>query len=340
MRLVHIFARDIFRGDAVGNFALHLNHKLRVYGFQTRLFAENFDTEERELISRPNEMPADNDDATLFYNFSIGDPNLEYLLSIKGRKICYFHGISPPSKLLSFDASAAAACEIGINQIPLLKSFDRILANSKFSINQLKSHGLDINAEVIPPVLENRQLKRLIAIPYSSKDKTNDILHVGRIAPHKNIEMAIEIANGLLHQGWTGNLLIVGSGDSSDYAQHLKRFASAVNSGKHIRFLGFQPEKELAAYFEKSAILISTSKHEGFCIPALEALCAGIPLALLKGTASEEHFGEYADIFATTNEAVPLILARLQQRNESSLGMGRQHAKDLLDISNQIVRHL
>ena len=47
---------------------------------------------------------------------------------------------------------------------------------------------------------------------------------------------------------------------------------------KHVRFLGFQPQETLAAFYRLARAFVFPSLYEGFGLPPLEAMACGTPV--------------------------------------------------------------
>jgi glycosyltransferase involved in cell wall biosynthesis len=61
-----------------------------------------------------------------------------------------------------------------------------------------------------------------------------------------------------------------------------------AESGIPVRSLGYVPDAELQQLYQRSFALLATSWHEGFGLPLVEAMTAGLPaLASLRGSLPE-----------------------------------------------------
>ncbi|MDP8959106.1 MAG: glycosyltransferase family 4 protein [Actinomycetota bacterium] len=102
------------------------------------------------------------------------------------------------------------------------------------------------------------------------------LLHVGTIEPRKNLVNLMEAMRRLppglakMHP-----LLLVGPRGWSD-GPILKAIDSAADRVRHLSFL---PDPDLRAVYEGASLLVFPSQYEGFGLPILEAMCAGLPVA-------------------------------------------------------------
>ena len=103
------------------------------------------------------------------------------------------------------------------------------------------------------------------------------ILYAGNIKPHKNLERLIEAFHLSRDGGFELKLLIIGD-EISKYAA-LRRAVHRYKLHKHVRFLGFVPDKTLAILYRLAAVFVFPSLYEGFGLPPLEAMASGTPVS-------------------------------------------------------------
>jgi len=99
------------------------------------------------------------------------------------------------------------------------------------------------------------------------------VVYVGRLVPHKNVDMLIEafsVARALLGDGL--ELHIVGCGPLAD------RLRFVANRTPGCLFHGYLPDAEMRRVLESSWIFVSPSEREGSGITILEAMAAGTPV--------------------------------------------------------------
>ena len=67
----------------------------------------------------------------------------------------------------------------------------------------------------------------------------------------------------------------------------------------HDRFLftGPVPNDDLAAFYRHADVYISLSEHEGFCVPLLESMAAGVPVLAYGEAAVPETMGGAGVVF-------------------------------------------
>lgn len=99
--------------------------------------------------------------------------------------------------------------------------------------------------------------------------------YVGNAYPHKNLEGLILVFKKFLEKH-DYQLVLAGK---KDYFYH--RLAEQVqreNLSPHVILTDFVPDKELSALYSKAFAYIFPSLYEGFGLPPLEAMAAGVPV--------------------------------------------------------------
>lgn len=104
----------------------------------------------------------------------------------------------------------------------------------------------------------------------------SDILSVGRIAKHKNLEMLVEAFEILCQRGYGGRLKIVGEGPEMDVLR--ARVGASEQQGR-IDLLGFISEADKFSLMSRCEVLALPSRREGFPHAVSEAMSCGLPIA-------------------------------------------------------------
>ena len=287
MRLL-ICAPDIFEGDAVGNHCLGIARVARRLGIEAKLYAErhNFASESIHALS---EVFSDaQPDDLLLLSYSIFDPCLDEIRNLNCRKIAYFHGVTDPQLLEAFEPRTAQLCRDAIAQLPALVGFDLLVANSRFSAEILESATSCARIEAIPPIFADMPAFARHSASDVSSIESPELLMVGRVVPHKRIEDGIDILHSLRKLGVQATLSVVGSMPNYEYSKYLINHARRLGVLDHVDFKGMLDDCDLLDCFERAAVLLATSRHEGFCVPVLEAMHHGKPVLVRAGTAADE----------------------------------------------------
>jgi len=315
MRLL-ICAPDIFERDAVGNHCLGLAAMAARSGWDSRTYAQRFDT----LVSNVQPIDALFSELTsedlLYVSYSIVDPLLDRLLALPCRKICYFHGVTDPALLREFEPVTADLCEHALLQLPRLAGFDVVVANSAHVAHDLAPHVDVASIVVIPPVFNT--LATLADNAVARRNPvTFNMLVLGRVVPHKRVEDAIEVLARVVDGGVDATVTIVGSMPNYDYTKFLLNRARALGVLTRIDFTGMVDEADLLSSYDRASLLLSMSRHEGFCIPALEAMHRGIPAVVRAGHAAAEVVSDAGLVIGERETAGEIASRIIALRNDA-----------------------
>ncbi|HAT73488.1 MAG: glycosyl transferase, group 1 [Candidatus Moranbacteria bacterium GW2011_GWF2_36_839] len=120
------------------------------------------------------------------------------------------------------------------------------------------------------------------------------VLYVGNVYPHKNPERLILAMKNLEEEFPQLKLVFVGG---EDY--FYRRLQELVSREKieNVIFAGFVPDYDLDAVFRNSLAYIRPSLHEGFELPALEAMTRGVPVITADYECSREILEDSAYYF-------------------------------------------
>ncbi|MCA9860279.1 MAG: glycosyltransferase family 4 protein [Thermomicrobiales bacterium] len=130
------------------------------------------------------------------------------------------------------------------------------------------------------------------------------VLYVGTIEPRKNLGILIE-AGKLLPDG----VQIVMAGRSGWRAEEIEsRMSSSASPGRYLR-MGFVPEDLLPRLMASASAVVYPSRYEGFGLPIVEALAAGVPVVASDLPVFREVGGEVVRYFDPANaEALATIV--------------------------------
>jgi glycosyltransferase involved in cell wall biosynthesis len=103
------------------------------------------------------------------------------------------------------------------------------------------------------------------------------VLYAGNVKPHKNLERLIE-AFHIVRKRHLDHLKLVLIGDEISKYAALRRAVHQYQLHKYVRFLGYLPEETLAVMYRLAGVFVFPSLYEGFGLPPLEALAAGVPV--------------------------------------------------------------
>ncbi len=119
------------------------------------------------------------------------------------------------------------------------------------------------------------------------------VLYVGNIKPHKNLVRLIEAFAEFRKTGFEPvKLLIIG--DEISKLPALRRAVHRHKLHKHVRFLGYLPDRTLAILYRLATVFVFPSLYEGFGLPPLEAMASGTPVVTSNVSSLPEVSGDAA----------------------------------------------
>jgi glycosyltransferase involved in cell wall biosynthesis len=162
-------------------------------------------------------------------------------------------------------------------------SSDLAIAVSAFTAGQME-HYLGMPKESIRVVHHGIAPR---PIPGLAREKV--VLCVGAIQRRKNQAILVR-AFRALPSDWT----LVLAGSAGFNAAETMREVEASNRSGSIRVTGYLTDEQLAAWYARASIFAFPSLDEGFGMPVLEAMAAGIPVIAGNRSALPEVCGEAA----------------------------------------------
>ncbi len=117
------------------------------------------------------------------------------------------------------------------------------------------------------------------------------VLFLGTLEPRKNVGALLEAYERLLARRPDAPELVLGGQATAEAAAWLARVKEPPLAG-HARFIGYVPPERRRGLYEGAIALAVPSYHEGFGIPALEAMTAGVPVVASRRGALPEVVGD------------------------------------------------
>ncbi|MDR2695784.1 MAG: glycosyltransferase family 4 protein [Deltaproteobacteria bacterium] len=155
-------------------------------------------------------------------------------------------------------------------------------------------------------------------------------LAVGNIKPHKNIRLLCR-AFARIADSCDAKLVLAGEHSGFRTSETSTDILAEICPGR-IRFTGAVEQKTLISLVAGAQALIFPSRYEGFGLPPLEALAAGVPVAASDIPPVREVCAEHVRYFSPDNEAqlsqaLCDMLALSPEERRAQGEAGRAHAR-------------
>ncbi len=154
--------------------------------------------------------------------------------------------------------------------------------------------------------------------------------------PHKNHEGLLSAFDLACRSGLPERIQLICSGAPGPRTSSLRELARRLGLEARVRFPGYLSDPDLAALMIHAVGLIFPSRYEGFGLPVIEAMAAGIPVACSRVTALPEITAEAAILFdpqAPDQMARAMVeLVRDEARRARLIRAGHVRARQFSDV--------
>ena len=166
------------------------------------------------------------------------------------------------------------------------------------------------------------------------------LLYPANFWPHKNHEILLTAFCMACHQGLAEDIRLICTGSPGPRVTALAAAALDMGLGDRVLFPGFLPASDFATLLGNALGLIFPSLYEGFGLPVIEAMVAGVPVACSRICALPEIAGDAALYF---DPRVPaqianalLRLTKDEQLRARLIVAGRFRATEFSDSERMI----
>jgi glycosyltransferase involved in cell wall biosynthesis len=121
-------------------------------------------------------------------------------------------------------------------------------------------------------------------------ERAKVLTFVGRLAPNKRVPVLVEAVAKLVREGVDAHTLIAGD-DRGPYGRERARceeLAGRLGVADRVHLLGRLSDHDLREVYRSGDVFVMPSRHEGFCVPVLEAAACGLPVVAAHATALPE----------------------------------------------------
>ncbi len=279
---IHQITAGFAEGDAISQEAVAIREICRKLGCASEIYAPpQCIAPDSTGRAHPLDDFRPSPDDVVILHYSIASEATDTFLRVPGKRVMLYHNITPAEFYRPFDSEIAAQLSHAREMLPLVaRSADAIWADSEFNASELRT-TCGLKAKVFPLIFSPRTLDvppdPVLMSRFAGEWK--NVLFVGRIAPNKRIEDLIE-AFAWFHRNVQplSRLLIAGSDRSAPaYFGMLRMYALELDLDA-IQFVRFVSPAGLAACYKAAHLFVTASRHEGYCLPLLEAMHMGVPV--------------------------------------------------------------
>ncbi len=332
-----IIIPTLYHGDAVGNDAVGMARQLRRRGVEVTFF--NNGTPSPESVVHVDEVPnvLTSPDDLLIYHHSIGfEPGVRAIeRTVCRRKAVKYHNVTPP-EFFHDNKKVAKGCEEGIAQVARLADTDAVFwTDSVYNGEHVQQFRPGREFHDLPPFHHADQLLALEpdhAAVAGFDDWTTTILTVGRVVPNKNLPLAVAaFAEYRRRFNPHARLVIAGDQPVPAHAAEVRECIDTHGQGGHVFITGKVSNTQLKGLYLIADVLLVTSRHEGFCVPLIEAMGLNVPVVAVPATAVPYTAGDAARYAGADAAALAVQLDAVltdDTERERQIDRGRERYDD------------
>jgi glycosyltransferase involved in cell wall biosynthesis len=170
-----------------------------------------------------------------------------------------------------------------------------VVVPTEYTRRQLLAHyRIDPERVLLAPLALDPDLARSLAVARTPYDVPT-VLCVGTLLPRKNLPVVAEAVASLRRQGSPARLRLVGPVRPAG-EQDLQRMRELL--GDALDVVGAVSPEQLVREYASASVLAYPSLHEGFGLPLLEGMSAGLPVVSSSATCLPEVAGDAAALVA------------------------------------------
>lgn len=339
-------------GDAVGNDILGMYRALEAADFRPAILCEYCELPPALALDvcadpRPQDRAGDFD--ALVYHHSIfwsaGDA---VFANVRGPRIVKYHNVTPMEFFEGYAEDYVHYCREGRHQTSRLFASGRVTrwqADSSFNAHELRDCGEDpARIDLVPPFTRASEL--LSTPPNSVAGGLRPVVAVivARVAPNKGHADILRMAGAWrsLMPEQPLELRFVGGQDPrlARYRAELDALGASLGLQGNIRWIEGASDDAVADLLRTADVYLNFSRHEGFCVPLVEAQALGLPTVSYDTGAVRETAGPGQVVLpaCVSAEDFATLAAIVHAVATSSLLRGRIAAAGMKNVRSRFTR--
>jgi glycosyltransferase involved in cell wall biosynthesis len=276
-------------GDAVGNDILGMYRALEAAGFRPAILCEYCELPPALALDvragpRPQDHAGDFD--AVVYHHSIYWPAGDAVLAdVQGPRIVKYHNVTPMAFFEGYSEDYVHYCREGRLQTSRLCSSGRVTrwqADSTFNALELGDCGEDTGRiDIVPPFTRAPELLSTPRNAVGGGLRPVIAAIVARVAPNKGHADILRMAGAWrsLMPEQPLELRFVGGQDPrlARYRAELDALGASLGLQGSIQWIEGASDDAVADLLRTADVYLNFSRHEGFCVPLVEAQALGLP---------------------------------------------------------------
>ena len=284
--------------DGVGQHAIGLGEVFRSLGYETNTYVE-LPATNKACKSLKDFLATEDSNTIVVYHHATGSKIPDLLANSRYKVITYYQNVTPfPYFHETKEPTIREACRQGTLQMGAIRAISQeIWAPSLYSCQELRAFGFP-KVYQLPIIKDYQKLRQWQYTQNPASTTRQRLLFVGRLVANKaqhDLIRLFKLYKDYFHQDT--QLILVGSfaatywQDILVYAKELNLTISRGEDASDILLLQDLSEEDLAKTYHSCQLFISTSEHEGFGIPLIEAMSLGVPVLAHPATAVTDTVG-------------------------------------------------
>lgn len=313
---IGLMVPDLTPHDAVGNDVFGMYLTLNAQGHECRIFTLSGETRHPIRVYHYEDMPffLNNQSDLIIFHYCTSDSQaLRAIRQSPARVIVKYHNLTPPHFMAPYNKDFALACKRARDDLRDVCDLPLVWVLSDSDYNNVDIAPLlpeSVGRSTVAPM---HRISELLESPDDPQTQSLldhawfNILTVGRVVPNKAIDLMMPALGKLRAMGIVGVRLHIAGGRDPRLAEYTARIDGLIAAhglqGDIVWHHAISTSK-LATLYRHCDALWTTSQHEGFCVPVIEAMAFELPVistrksALPETCGSAALFGDHADEMA------------------------------------------
>ena len=171
-------------------------------------------------------------------------------------------------------------------------SRDSAIAHGNLDLTAIRTIHLRMAQRIVPAAKHDKSVLARLGV-----SAQRYLIYPANFWKHKNHEMLLAAFGMACASGLPADVRLICTGSPGERQTWLANAARSMNLGDRVVFPGYLPNEELAALMANCSGVIFPSLYEGFGLPVIEAMAAGVPVACSNTTSLPEVAAGAAILF-------------------------------------------